>query len=779
MFKKSAAPSSGYNLTKSLRLRSSASAYLSRTPGSSGNKQKFTFSFWVKLGATALAGGDIVSSNNGSGGGDAIEFQSTSHIALAGSGTNFLVTNAVYRDPSAWYHIVYAVDTTQSTAANRLILYVNGSQVTSFSTTNYPSQNYSFSYWNTSGQAQLIGNGYSYYDGLVAEFNFIDGQQLTASAFGSTNATTGVWQPTKYTGTYGTNGFYLPFTNTTSTSTLGNDFSGNGNTWTVNNVSLTAGTTYDSMTDVPTLTSAIAGNYPVLNPLAINYGITAGYYTISDGNLFASATGTEAFATTTMQMESGKYYAEFYVNLVSSTSISQFGIATTSLVDTRVYRSDGNYNAGAGNVAYGATYTTGDYVSVAVDITNNTIEFFKNGVSQGQKTGISTTGKSWFFWVYSGGGNSSWYANYGQQGFKYTPPAGFVALNTYNLPTSTIVNGSTKFDINLYTGTSASQSLTNAQLFQPSFIWLKSRSNSTNNVLHDVLRGTAGIARLFSDSTAAESATGDGFVSINSNGFSLDGSGGGGDVNTTGRTYVAWQWAGPSSGTSNTDGSVTSTVALNATAGFSVVSFNSGSAGGKTVGHGLGVTPAMIIMKVRTAVGAWYVWNQSLSSSTSSFLVLNSSAAAGTDGSLWNGTAPTSTVFSFYSNYYPAANQDVIAYCWSAIPGFSAFGSYVGNGNSSGPFVYCGFRPKYTIIKRSDSGNDWFLQDSVRSPYNTNQTYLAADSSAAEVTSSQQAVDYLSNGFKLRTGYDQANGSGGTYIYAAFAENPFRNALAR
>jgi hypothetical protein len=196
-------------VNNSLRFRNSATGYLSRTPLVSGSKQKFTISTWIKRGVFLAS--DIISANNSAGGGDAIAFQSSNGINVAGSGTNFLVTTQVFRDPSAWYHIVLGVDTTQATSSDRIKLYVNGVQVTSFSTASYPAQNYNFSYWNTAGQAQLICNGYSNtLDGYLSEFNFIDGQALTPNSFGTFNSY-GVWQPITYGGSYGTNGFYLPF----------------------------------------------------------------------------------------------------------------------------------------------------------------------------------------------------------------------------------------------------------------------------------------------------------------------------------------------------------------------------------------------------------------------------------------------------------------------------------------------------------------------------------------------------------------------------------------
>jgi len=785
-------------MSRSLRFRASASAYLNRTPATATNRKTWTWSAWVKRG-TLSTSQVLLSAGGSSSPYQAIYLQADNTLAIEyfNNPTNYyVITTQVFRDPSAWYHIVMVWDTTQATDSNRVKIYVNGVQVTAFAAAVYPTQNLD-GYINNN-QATTTGcwsnSVASFFDGYMAEVNFVDGQALTATSFGQYDQFSN-WTSKKYTGTYGTNGFYLPFSNNSSTGTLGLDFSGNNNTWTTNNISLTAGTTYDSMVDVPTqwtpynvtgdVGGIIRGNYAVLNPLAINYGITAGYYTMSNGNLFASATGTEAFASTTIQMESGKYYAEFYVNLKSSTSISQFGIATLDLVDTRVYRSDGNYNAGAGNVAYGATYTTGDTVAVAVDITNNTIEFYKNGTSQGQKTGISTAGKSWFFWIYSGGGNSSWYANYGQYAFTYAPPSGYKSLCTTNLPTPTIQQGNLVMDATTYTGTGngVSQTITNAGSSKPDLVWVKARGGVADHVLFDSIRGFGGNKELSTNNTQSE-GQGDtssyGYVSsANSNGFTVTaGSVNAGYVNSSGIAYVGWQWqAGQGTTSSNTSGSITSTVSVNQTAGFSIVTYTGNGNGASTIGHGLGVAPSWVITKNRSSSDNWIVYFSI--NGTKYYSQLNlTNAASSTTGY----TAPTSTVFNPFISL--GSGDNYVAYCWAAVTGYSAFGSYVGTGTTNGVFVYTGFRPKFVMIKVASgqiNSTSWNMFDTSRSPYNLTSTYLQANDSGAEGSDTfYAAFDILSNGFKLRSvntyGINQNNA---TYIYMAFAEYPFKSALAR
>ena len=269
----------GYQISRSVRLRSSATAYLSRTPAGASNRSTWTWSGWVKRGVLDATQNTLFASTTGVT--DATYFQ----MAFSTVNPDCLLINsynitslgmqtaAVFRDPAAWYHIVFALDTTQATASNRMKLYVNGVQQTSFLTyINYPALNSTFAI--NSAAAHNIGasNATSPFDGYMTEINFVDGQALTPSSFGENNAVTGVWQPKKYAGTYGTNGFYLNFSDNSAATaaTIGKDYSGNGNNWTPNNISVTAGVTYDSMIDVPTLYADGGngrGNYCVLNPL--------------------------------------------------------------------------------------------------------------------------------------------------------------------------------------------------------------------------------------------------------------------------------------------------------------------------------------------------------------------------------------------------------------------------------------------------------------------------------------------------------------------------------
>ena len=450
---KSSAPAGGtITLTKSLRFRSSASAYLSRTPSSAGNRKTFTISYWAKRGTLGVtqylfaAGSGTTEStwfqggsfdNNGS------SFDSTGLGTWTSSGGQ---TTAIYRDTSAWYHFVWAIDTTQATASNRVKIWVNNVQQTL--STDTITQNADLA-WNNSGVVHYIGaridsGPRSFFDGYLTEIYNIDGQALTPSSFGATNSTTGQWSPAKYTGTYGTNGFYLPFTNTTSTTTLGYDSSGNSNNWTTNNFSLTSGSTYDSMNDVPTLTSATAANYCVVNTL--DKGV---YITLADGNLKVSTATDWSAVRSTFGISSGKWYWEAYPT--SSTSGNfLFGISKSNAnQDTGLgfdangwaYYKDGQKYNGGGGIAYGASYAVGDVIGVAFDANAGTLIFYKNGTSQGTAFTGLTSGP--YFPAFSSYATAVSYANFGQQPFTYTPPTGYNALNTYNIPTGTVTTTGT------------------------------------------------------------------------------------------------------------------------------------------------------------------------------------------------------------------------------------------------------------------------------------------------------------------------------------------------
>ena len=783
------ASAGGYNLTNSLRFRKTASAYLSRSVTTTANARIGTFSGWIKRGTLSAS---QVFYQSWQGFQDDSEpvfgFTSADIFFISGYNTNYRITSQVFRDPSAWYHFVIAIDTTQATASNRVKLYVNGVEVTAFSTNNNPTLNQDFAF-GLSGATNYLGRtadtSTQYFDGYMAEVNWVAGQALTPSSFGETNAKTGVWQPKKYSGTYGTNGYYLPFTDNSSTTTIGYDFSGNGNNFTTNNISLTAGSTYDSMTDVPTLTSATASNFCVLNPLDQNAS------TISAGNLNAviatNASPNGMYVSATIGATSGKYYWETTYSSGSS-ELSVGVIDASSTFNTTIFGSGVGYFALNGNkyingssTSYGSTYTTNDVIGVALDLDGGTVTFYKNNTSQGAVT--LPTGVSAWKPSFSNGTRSASQtivANFGQRPFAYTPPTGFVALNTFNLPTPTIgATASTQagkyFNIALYSGNSTARTISGLG-FQPDFNWTKPRNAAGSHVLTDSVRGVTNF--LETNSTGAEQTGSTGIQSWNSDGYAL---GTGNDWNITGETFVSWNWrASNATGVTNTAGSITSTVSANTSSGFSVVTYTGNGSSGATVGHGLGVAPKMIFVKSRGSTGNWIVYHSSIGNTGASRL--NAAFGTFTDSVYWNNTSPTSTVFTIGTDGDVNSGSTKVAYCFSEIAGYSKFGSYTGNSSTDGAFVYTGFRPKFVLFKCiTNSGTYWVIIDSARNTYNLANTQLFPNASDADTTggSTDQPIDILSNGFKLRGTGGAGNESGQTYLYACFAENPFKYSLAR
>jgi hypothetical protein len=338
----------------------------------------------------------------------------------------------------------------------------------------------------------------------------------------------------------------------------------------------------------------------------------------------------------------------------------------------------------------------------------------------------------------------------------------------------TIKKPNQHFDATLWTGTGSTQSITNAGGFQPDFVWSKRRNGIASNILIDsIVGGNPPERYLSSDTTSATTANADVITALNNNGFTVGTSGA---LNGSTNTYVGWQWKAGGASTVNTSGTISSNVSVNTTAGFSVVTYT-GTGSNATVGHGLGVVPKMMIVKNR-GVGTtnWLVYHSTLTGTSA--LYLNTTEATQTFSDIWNNTAPTSTVISLgTTNNANASANTYVAYCFAEVEGYSKFGSYTGNASTDGPFVFTGFLPKYILIKRTDTTASWVVMDTSRGLYNASYYYLLPNSTDAD--SGPIAMDFLSNGFKLRLTSAAWNASGGTYIYMAFAEAPFKYSNAR
>ena len=801
----------GYEIERSLRFNSSDSAYLSKVYGSNGNRTTWTISFWMKLGRLNTgqrqkifgAGVDYIST-----GITYVELDTNNQLQFFTYASGYVwrkLTTQVFRDCSSWYHVCCAFDSSNGTASDRARIYINGSRVVTFASSSDPSSSYNSTVGNSTQTHHISGPTFDtaqYFDGYLADIHFIDGQALDPTSFGEFDDN-GVWQPKAYTGTVGTNGFHLPFSNNSTAAALGTDTSGNGNTWTVNNISVAAGAGNDSLVDSPTngtqtdtgVGGEVVGNYATLNPTVGANGTTN--VTLSNGNLdYTNSDGSFRRyipSTITMPSGSGKYYCEGVYTTSTQTDYDCFGVIDAVLVGNGksgasnvagiwAYRRNGNADieatGGTLGIAYGSSWATNDVIGIAYDSDSGSLTFYKNGVSQGVLvTGITNT----VCFFVAGFSNCVAYLNFGQRPFAYTAPSGFKALCTANLPTPTIEKGSDYFDTTLYTGNGSTQTISGLD-FEPDLVWIKNRAQADNHKLLDTVRGATN--ELESNTTDAEVANADGLTAFNSDGFAL-----GADVeyNTSSEAYVAWNWDAGSSTVTNTQGSITSTVRANASAGFSIVTYTGDGAASGTIGHGLGVAPHMIMVKNRDVAdeGSVYHIGTDATSPENYFLKLfstsNGTAAARSDtGAMWNDTAPTSTVFSVGTeDNVNASTEDYVAYCFAPVDGYSSFGSYTGNASADGPFVYTGFRPRYLLMKRSStSGSNWGIYDSARDEYNVSTELLRANLSNAEATLAD-SIDFLSNGFKWRTSSTGVNDSGENFIYAAFAEHPFQYSRAR
>lgn len=796
-----------YAIQRSLRFRASATAYLNRTPTVAGNSNAFTISFWCKRGTLSAVGylfNAFINSSNLF----YVAFlpDNTLQIVQSVSGTVVLnfTTTAVYRDPSSFYHFVISINSA-ATGTQKCRLWVNGVENTVW--TSSVNASFTAATWNTTNQhyiGQYVGGGAFSFDGYLAEINAIDGTAVTsASSFGQYNEF-GVWSPQKYGGSYGTNGFYLQFTDIALTSGsnagLGKDFSGNTNYWNTNNISVTTGTTYDAMTDVPPppyIQNIRAANYATFNA-AYN---SQTYSTLSEGNLKVVFNTNWVNMFGTISFSSGKYYWEASPTIAGS---NEQTIGVAALADARFwptstnwigygpnsygwYSVNGNKYNNNSAAAYAGSYTNTDIIGVAFDADNGTITFYKNGTSQGTAyTGIAAN-----TWVagfaaqgLSGSGANGWIVNFGQRPFSYTLPSGYLPLNSNSLPSPTIPNGATEMAATLYTGTGATQSINNGNntaigtTFQPDLVWTKSRSNAYDHYLVDSVRGAS--ISIYPNLTSVESSTPNAVNAFNSNGFTT---GSQTATNGSGATFVGWNWnAGSGSSTVPTGGTITPTGAsINVSAGFSILTYSGNGVNGASIAHGLGVAPSLLIVKRRNSAVDWYVGNNA--SGWDKYLLLNTTAAA-TTGGIWfgsgTGVVPTSTLF-YLGGTGNAVNEvggTYVCYAWAPVSGYSSFGSYTGTGNVDGPLIYTGFRPRWVMYKRTDTaGYNWTIQDTSTSPYNVNSNYLQPNTSNAEASAG--ILDFISSGIKVRNSDISVNASGGIYIYAAFAENPFKFALSR
>ena len=768
----------GSVIERSLRFNDDDTAYLERNVTSSSNRKTHTFSAWIKrceFGDYHLiyTQGDNAGNeqfymffNNS----DQIEMQQYDYPTNQGR----LITTQKFRDPSAWYHIVMRVDTTNSTADDRFRIYVNGEQVTSFGTRTNPSQNLDTWINDTTYNFRigLTGSNGMKMNGYMAEINFVDGLSLDPSSFGYTESQTGLWRSKRYEGTYGTNGFYLDFSDNSSTSALGIDKSPNGNDLTTNNFSVSSGKDGDSFIDTP------SNNFSTLNPL-VNSNTTQ---SLSDGNLTRSGGAKKCMAT--FEALNGKYYFEYKAedgNGNHAIGVCQIDTDQRDRINTEaaaIFAANGEYKIENNSQTSGfAVWGNGAIISVAIDTTLATpkVWFAVNNSWQGASGdsgtfdpfgGYSlTAGKKYTFTVDHGSssGSTTGTAFFGahQGEFNYDPPSGFKTLSTKNLPPNvpSIIRPQKHFDTILYTGDGSSSNEVTGLEFKPDLVWMKGRT-SMNHAIVDSVRGRASV--LFPNSNSAEqtSSSSQDLVEFNDHGFVVGTPTRASSSNNNGTNIVAWCWKAGGAAVTNNDGSIASQVSVNEEAGFSIVTYTGDGSSGKTVGHGLDATPVISIRKKKDASSDWFV-HHTLVDGSMDFLKLNSNTS-NSNSSL---SAFTSTTLPVDDN----TNQ-YVSYCWHEVPGYSKFGSYIGNGSSEGVFVHLGFRADFIMIKSSSLETNWNIVTADIDGYNVVTKYLDANTSSAEGT--YTFLDVLSNGFKARNVGNSFNQNGASYIYMAFAKQP-------
>ena len=803
-----------YEIERSLRFNSSDSAKLSRTFGTNSSDTTKTLSFWMKRGslgtyqkpfATTTSGyiESYIRINND----DTLQFEDRD--SSSGSTDGRLVTNKVFRDTSAWYHIVLTIDTTNGTAGDRVRIYVNGVRETSFSSTTNPASSYAVQFFRSSAD-NFIGAGDVYFDGYLAEIHFIDGTALDASSFGETNAATGQWVPIEYTGAHGTNGFYLNFSDNSNTTaaTLGADSSANSNNWTPTNFSIAASPDNDSVLDTPT------NNYCTLDPIDMD-GHTTTAASCSNGMLQTTTSDQSGHHNfwATFGLTSGKWYCEGKIiggsgaganvqlrikdhgPLDHDKDVSSWTGSATAPIPYKSY----NYLFQYGNLYHGNSTgnlldylpdaSVGDTFMVAFDLDAGKIWFGRNGTwgNNGSGTGDpaagtypawdninSATGQAGAVWTIGGAdygtGNVSF--NFGQQGFVHTRPTGFNDICTANLPEPSILKPETYFKPLLYTGNATNDRTITGVGFEPDLVWIKDRDTASNGGRHyifDKLRQSGSesvLGMVFDDNGPDNNMSDNGrFLGIRSDGFEVSGSDV--DTNANATKYISYNFK------------------ESASAGFDMVTYT-GTGSSRTVSHNLGVAPEMMIIKNRSNNENWIVYHSGIASDAhTDYIILNTNGAAGDDTWL-NDTAPTSSQWEYSGggNSYNDNGDNYIAYLFTSVEGYSKVGTYYGNGNNDGTFVYCGFKPKFVMMKQSDGTGNWWLFDTARNPHNLVSIALYVhlnnkeDDYAADVDNPK--IDCLSNGFKLRGSYASGfNGSDERHIFLAFAERPFKYANAR
>ena len=789
--------------------------YLNDARASDGSATTGTISFWFKRSAIGSAQFLMDAREDGNNymriqilADDTIEWQNETGASMKFE----LETTQVFRDTSAWYHFVGVIDMTNGTQGNRAQMYINGERVTVFDVETYPADASQVTALNTAANLRL-GNAVAAtvpFDGYMAEMVVIDGTAQAVTDMGETK--NGVWIPKDPSGlTFSTNGFYLKVE---SSGDLGNDSSGNNNDFVATSLS-----PHDQMLDSPTFGSEGSANFPTINVLDPTITVSA----ISEGNLkITEGNGLGGKATFAVPL-TGKWYWEAYVNNGANQEMwaGFTGITTNSSGEGRGGSSNSNtygaswsnysgsnmyirkYIAGTESAESGSFGPTSDtIIGIAVNRDDNEAKFYKNNALQ-FTTAISAT-QEYFPAGGMGGGNDSstiqvW--NFGQDGtfagnetaqgnadgngygnFYYAPPTDFLSLNTANLPTADSIDPAQTDDnypqelffMSKYSGNGTNRTITTEN--QPDLIWLRSANTAQDWYVVDSTRVITDNKYILTNVTDAEATLPQSnFTSVGATSVGISS---GTWLNSNGSNYKMWMWRANGGTTStNSSGSLSVTQQVDPSGSFSISTYN-GDGGTDTIGHGLSSAPTMVIVKQRNGANNWAVYAKGAGNTKYGYL--DSTGAFGT-AAMWQNTTPSSSlVYLGDNNEVNAGSRTYVAYCFADTEGYIKSGSYVGNGDANGSFVYTGFKPAFLLYKNLASGESWVVIDNQRNSFNVAGKALFTEATSAESNSPvTYGVDLLSNGFKARATNAVVNGSGANYIYLAFAENPFKYATAR
>jgi len=794
----------------SLRFDQDDGHYLERTPGSDPtSKNKYTFSCWVKRTEYKTGDDNIISMRTDNGkssiyfqesGDDCIVWQHKRYANSTNQALGNFKTVGKFRDTTSWYHIVVAFDRDHSTTADKIIIWVNGVRQALTQTEAVKTDE---DHWMNTQEIHHIGSeGKSgntlwggYFGGLMCEVHMCDGQGKTASDFGKEDPDTGQWIPKAYSGAYGTNGFYLRFQDNsgTSASTLGKDESGNGHNFTPTNFSNASGSgVADDMTDflkdTPQNNGTVFVAHGTDNRVSTRQGGLRAVTNARQGSVDSQAT-----VATNYYPRSGQWYYECRASAHNTTGYMIGWVENHGFNGSRQANEMGSaYGAngwgiypvpqyagkifhptvgGGWNASYGSAYSTSNVLGVCLDIDNETMRYYSDNtimnatdwdmVGFGNRNGISPAVSDGQYFA-----NATFNANFGQYPLNTSngePPTGYKLLTNANIPTPAVVKPGGHFNTVLWDGNGSTQSITGVG-FSPDLVILKKRSGGTDRstCLYDTSRGVEKL--LHPTGTNAEETQAAGLTAFGADGFSL---GSDDAVNGSSNSYVAWCWK---EGTAP---------------GFEIVTWT-GDGNNRAISHNLGVAPAFMIVKRRDSTDNWMVYHKHLGNGSA--LELNETSQS--SGGKWNSTSPTSSNFTVSSDASVNANNGTyVGYLFAEVEGFSNFGYYEGIGTGFSddhtsalsparpPYVYTGFEPAFVMIKGYEGGNTsgWTIHDNKTSTTNPRVNCLRMNTNGMEDTTSDNDMDFFSNGFKLRvTGNTEANTDGRKYVYAAFAKRPFK-----